>query len=140
MEEARVVAWFVVGLRREAIRLAKKHKRLREHELLILNQRLRDDAAGEVVAEMIDTVAANANTFAEVEQNLFVEEMLSLLTPPQKKVIQATILDEVTEQELANEMGVSKQAVSRMRERALNRLRKYLVLDKPDRQVEPRQG
>lgn len=134
------MAWFVVGLRNEAIRLAKKHKRLREHELLILNQRLRDDAAGEVVAEMIDTVAANANTLAEVEQNLFVEEMLSLLTPPQKKVIQATILDEVTEQELANEMGVSKQAVSRMRERALNRLRKYLVLDKPDRQVEPRQG
>lgn len=134
------MAWFVVGLRNEAIRLAKKHKRLREHELLILNQRLRDDAAGEVVAEMIDTVAANANTLAEVEQNLFVEEMLSLLTPPQKKVIQATILDEVTEQELANEMGVSKQAVSRMKERALKRLRKYLILDKPDRQVEPRQG
>lgn len=134
------MAWFVVGLRREAIRLAKKHKRLRERELLILNQRLRDDTAGEVVAEMIDTVAANANTLAEVEQNLFVEEMLSLLTPPQKKVIQATILDEVTEQELASEMGVSKQAVSRMRERALNRLRKYLVLDKPDRQVEPRKG
>ncbi|MEW6663009.1 MAG: sigma factor-like helix-turn-helix DNA-binding protein [Bacillota bacterium] len=102
-----------------------------------MNQRLRDDAASEEVAEMVDTVAADAYTLAEVEQKLFVEERL---TPPQRKVIQATILDEVTEQELANKMGVSKQAVSRIRERALNRLRKYFVLDKPDRQVEPRQG
>ncbi|MCS5697285.1 hypothetical protein [Desulfofundulus thermocisternus] len=30
------MAWFITGLRHEAIRLAKKQKRLRERELLIL--------------------------------------------------------------------------------------------------------
>lgn len=35
LEEARIMAGFITGLRRETIRL-KKHKRLQEHELLIL--------------------------------------------------------------------------------------------------------
>jgi len=65
LEEARVVAWFVTGLRHEAIRLAKKYKRLREHELLILNARLKEDAGSDSIAEMVDTVASTTDTLAK---------------------------------------------------------------------------
>lgn len=130
LEEARVVAWFVTGLRHEAIRLAKKHKRLREHELLILNEQLRD-AGGEVIAEMVDTVVSTMDTLAQVEERLFLQEALSLLTPQQKRLIIRVILEGATEQEVANEMGVTHQAVHRMKERALNKLRNVLSWTSP---------
>ena len=80
---------------------------------------------------MLDAVAAITDTFAEVQDSIFVEEAFSLLTPKQQKVIRTTVLAETTEREVANEMGVSKQAVNRIKERALKRLRKKLVLDEP---------
>jgi RNA polymerase sigma factor (sigma-70 family) len=140
LEEARVVAWFVTGLRHEAIRLAKKYKRLREHELLILNARLKEDAGSDSIAEMVDTVASTTDTLAQVEENLFLQEALSLLTPLQQKVITATILEGACEQEVANEMGITHQAVNRIKGRALNKLRKYYCPGQAHRQVEPYPG
>lgn len=80
---------------------------------------------------MLDTVAATNDTLAEAEDSMVIQEALSLLTPTQQKVIVATVLEERTEQEVANEMGVSKQAVNRMKERALNKLRKDLSWTSP---------
>lgn len=130
MEEARIVAWFLTGLRREALRLTKKHRRLQEHELLILNELLSQDAEDEVI-EMLETIGSTRDTPAEVEDKLYRQEALSLLTPQQQKVITATVLEGATEQETATKLGMSQPAVHQMKDRALNRLRKNLVLDKP---------
>jgi RNA polymerase sigma-B factor len=119
------MAWFITGLRHEAIRLAKKQKRLREHELLILNSPLSQDTEDEET-EKLDTIAAADDILAEVENSLFLQEALSLLTPQQQKVITAIVLEERTEQEVAIELGMSQPAVHQMKERALNRLRKIV--------------
>ncbi|MEW6625089.1 MAG: sigma-70 family RNA polymerase sigma factor [Bacillota bacterium] len=125
MEEARIVAWFITGLRHEAIRLAKKQKRLQEHELLILNNPLSLEAEDEET-ERLDTVAATDDIFSEVEEMIFIQEVLSLLTPQQQKVITVTVLEERTEQEVAIELGMSQPAVHQMKERALKKLRKIV--------------
>ncbi len=135
-----MVAWFVAGLRREAIRLTRKHRRMKEHELLILNEQLKGDTGGEALATMLNTVNPPADLLTQVENRLVLQEALTLLTPLQQKVVAATVLEGVTEQELAGEIGVTQQAVSRIKERALDKLRKYFVLDKPSRQVEPGPG
>lgn len=124
MEEARIAAWFLTGLRHEAGRLAKKRQRLREHELLILNKRL-DEGATDEIGEVVDTIAATTDTLNEVENEIFIQQTLSLLTPQQQKVIMATVLEGATEQEVADKIGVSKQAVNRIKKRALDRLRKH---------------
>ncbi|MEW6698602.1 MAG: sigma-70 family RNA polymerase sigma factor [Bacillota bacterium] len=124
------MAWFITGLRLEAIRLAKKHKRLQEHELLILNDLLSQDAEDEAT-EMLDTIAATDDILAEVEDSVFLEEALALLTPQQQKVITATVLEGYKEQEVAEKLGMSQPAVHQMKERALKRLRKHFVLDEP---------
>ncbi|MEW6274887.1 MAG: sigma-70 family RNA polymerase sigma factor [Bacillota bacterium] len=124
------MAWFITGLRHEAIRLAKKHKRLQEHELLILNDLLSQDAEDEAT-EMLDTIAATDDILAEVEDSVFLEEALALLTPQQQKVITATVLEGYKEQEVAEKLGMSQPAVHQMKERALKRLRKHFVLDEP---------
>ena len=124
------MVWFMTGLRREAIRLAKKHKRLREHELLILNDPISQDAEDEST-EMIDTIASSNDVFLEVEDSVFLQEALSLLTPQQQKIITATALEELPENEAAIRFGMSQPAVHQMKERALKKLKKHFVLDKP---------
>lgn len=118
----------MTGLRHEVTRLAKKHRRLKKHELLILDEF--NQNTGDESARIIDTIAANSNTAAEAENSLFLQEALSLLTPEQKKVILATVLEGVTEQKAAKELGMSQQAVNRIKKRALNRLRKHFIMDK----------
>jgi len=56
-EEARAIAWFLTGLRREAIRLTKKYRQLDEHELLILNGPVPQSIDGDKLT-MIDVIPA----------------------------------------------------------------------------------
>lgn len=97
------------------------------HELLILDEF--NQNTGDESARIIDTIAANSDTAAEAENSLFLQEALSLLTPEQKKVVLATVLEGVTEQKTAKELGMSQQAVNRIKKRALNRLRKHFFQD-----------
>lgn len=138
LEEAQIVSWFITGLRHEAIRLAKKHKELRQKELLILNEQVKNN--GDDYGDLLDTLIAKSDTPAEAEARIFLQEAFLLLTSLQKKIIMETVLEGATEMEIARRMGISHQAVSRLKERGLKRLRKELVLDKPNRQEEPYPG
>ncbi len=119
------MAWFLTGLRREACRLAKKHRRLKERELLILDGPVKWNVENNGIS-MVDTIAAVVDTFTEAEETIFIHDMLSTLTSQQQKVIMATVIKGVTEREVALELGMSQPAVHQMKERALNRLRKKL--------------
>ena len=124
------MVWFITGLRHETIRLAKKQERLREHELFILNKRLSGNDEDELT-EMLDTIADPSNTIIEVENLIFLQEALSLLTPRQQQIIKAIIMEEQTESVVAIKLGISQSAVHQVKERALNQLKKHFVLDKP---------
>lgn len=124
------MAWFITGIRHEAIRLGKKNKRLKEHELLILNDSISQDTDDEVT-EMLDTIAAKSDILAAVEDTVFIQEALLLLTLQQQKVLMSTVLEGRTEQEVAEQLKISQPVVHRLKERALKRLKKHFVLDKP---------
>jgi len=128
-EEARIMTWFSKGLRHEWMRLGKKQKKQQLHELLILNRKITNN--GNEVTEIINTISCDANTTSEAIQTVFIEDMLSQLTSQQQAVIVSTVLNDVPEKDVANEMGVSQPSVNKMKHRALKQLRKYLLLD-PD--------
>ena len=94
--------------------MSKKHKRLRDHERLILNDLISKNAEDEVT-EMLDTIAAANDTLTEAEDVVFIQEALSLLTPQQQKVIVATVLEECTEQKVAEQLGISQPVVHRLK-------------------------
>ena len=137
-EEAKIITWFEVGLRHEAIRLSKKHHRLLKHELLILNQPIKFNGEDDSI-EMIDTLqdgyerfyklAGIHDPFFEVERNIYLKDILSVLTFQQNRVITAIIMEGRTETETAKRLGMSQPAVHRMKNRALLRLRKKYILD-----------
>ncbi|TYP57880.1 RNA polymerase sigma factor [Thermosediminibacter litoriperuensis] len=124
-EDARIAAWFLKGLKREAIRLYLKQKKLKQHELLILNNRVGRDADGES-PELIDTLADGIDVLSRVEDRIFVREALMLLTARQQKVIMATVFEGATEKEVAERLGISQPAVNKIKNRALSKLKKYL--------------
>ncbi len=137
-EEAKLITWFEVGLRHEAIRLSKKHQRLLKHELLILNQPVRFNDEDNNV-ELIDTfhetnelgkLLVKNDPCYEVESSIFIQEMLTPLTRQQKRVIIEIVLEGRTEIEAAKRLGVSQPAVHKMKERALNVLRERYCVDK----------
>ncbi|NLI14363.1 MAG: sigma-70 family RNA polymerase sigma factor [Peptococcaceae bacterium] len=119
------MAWFLTGLRREAIRLTKKYRQLDEHELLILNCPVTQSIDGDKLT-MIDVIPAAVDVPGEAEGMVFVREALLLLTPQEQRVVKATILDGFTELEASKELGISQPVVHRAKERALNKLRKVL--------------
>lgn len=140
LEEAQIISWFLTGLRHEAIRLAKKHKKMRQQELFILNEQVRNDHGDDDFCFMSDRLIADSDTPAEAEERIFLHEAFLLLTALQKRIIVETILEGATEMEIAKRMNISHQAVSRIKERGLKRLRKQFVLDKPNQQVESYPG
>lgn len=98
--------------------------------MLILNGLISQDAEDEAT-EMLDIVAAGSDTLAEAEDAVFLQEVLSLLTEKQQKVITATVLKGATEKEVARKLRMSQPAVHQIKERALNSLKKHFVLDEP---------
>lgn len=80
---------------------------------------------------MIDVIPAAVDVPGEAEGMVFIQKALSLLTPQEQRVLKATILDGFTEREVAGKLRVSQPVVHRVKERALNKLRKHFVLDEP---------
>jgi hypothetical protein len=62
LEEAKIITWFQVGLYREFIRLSKKHRRLLENELLILNEPIGFNSEGKDI-ETLDMLPENNKLF-----------------------------------------------------------------------------
>ncbi|WP_347490010.1 sigma-70 family RNA polymerase sigma factor [Desulfoscipio sp. XC116] len=128
-KEARAIAWFLTGLRREAIRLAKKYRQLDERELLILDGPAEQNADSDALS-LIDTIFTAEDVSNSAEDAVFIQKALSLLTPQEQMVIKATILDGFTERETARELEVSQPVVHRIKNRALNKLH-HFILDEP---------
>jgi len=91
-EEARAIAWFLTGLRHEAIRLTKKYRQMDKHELLLLNGPASQSTDPDKLT-MIDVIPAAVDVPGEAEGMVFIQEALLLLTPQEQRVVQATILD-----------------------------------------------
>ncbi len=111
-------------MRHESIRLSRQRKRLDSRELLILNA---DSIRDEQGAQMMDQLAATNDTASEAEANMRIEELLHLLTEKQRIVICCVVFDGIPEHIVAAALRMSQQAVHRLKERALKRLREYMA-------------
>ncbi|TEB14062.1 RNA polymerase sigma factor SigB [Pelotomaculum sp. FP] len=76
---------------------------------------------------MLDSIPAAVDVPGEAEGILFIQEALLLLTPQEQRVVKTTILDGFTEREAAKELRISQPVVHRTKERALKKLRQYLI-------------
>lgn len=108
-QEAQIVTWVAIGLKHEAIKLSKKRNRIQSKELLIL-----DDP-------MLTTKQPLVSCSFAPEDDLILRDALSLLTKQQQRVIWGLLIG-INECEMAEIMGISKQAVNRIKHRALTKI------------------
>ena len=140
VEEAQIVSWFLKGLHNEAMRLSKKRREIYQKELLILNKTNRNIYDDKKFVDLADLLIATNNTQAEAESRIMFQEAFVQLTELQKRVIIETVLDGATEKEIAKRIGITHQAVSRLKKRGIKKLKKYFVPDNPNRQEEKYPG
>ena len=126
IEEARIIAWFNTCLKNEAIRLVKKQKYLTSHEMLTLDAPLYLNTE-DGFRTLLDSLVFDNDIRAEVENLIIIQDALSKLTLRQKKVIISTVINNVTEKDTANALGVSQPAVHKAKEQALDKLRKIFA-------------
>ena len=112
-------SWLIKVIYAKAADYHRKARRLRQHEELILNS---EDERGR---ELIDRVSStsSAEDFSNVEVHLWLDS----LPEQERDVLIGLILRDQTEQEVAREMGISRQSVSRHKQRAIQRLRDEMV-------------
>lgn len=121
--DAEMIAWLATGIQRESARLSKHRKRLHNHELLTLNAPTTVD--GE---ELLNCIATTSDTAAEAIGNTFVNEILSLLSRKQRIVVFETVIEDVPERVVADELGLSQQSIHRLKIRALRRLKMHFLM------------
>jgi len=111
--------WLIKVIYAKAADYHRKTKRLRQHEELILNS---EDERGH---ELIDRVPSpsSAEDFSDVEVHLWLDS----LPEQERDVLIGLILRDQTEQEVAREIGISRQSVSRLKQQAIQRLRDEMV-------------
>mgnify|MGYP001954163956 CR=1 FL=1 len=122
-QEARFVAWLLRGLHRQTCRLARRARHQRQREMLLLNHPLSRDNPE---TECLDLVPSSVDVYEQAEDRMLLQAFhscMSELTLLQQKVVQAVLLEGVTEQEMARELGISQQSVNRIKRRAINRLK-----------------
>lgn len=72
----------------------------------------------------LDTVEDKLIT--SIDDSILFTQLLDKLTPLQKKVIEDSILKDKLYKEIAEELGISRQAVNKLKNRAIKNLKEYL--------------
>ena len=80
---------------------------------------------GEVTA--LDVLGSEDKGFEQVDQRLLLESALHVLNEREKQIIQWTFLENKSQREVGEALGISQMHVSRIQKKAIEKLRKVLA-------------
>ncbi len=83
------------------------------------------EASGEAMMPDRDTPSVEEQEIAEI-MSKELRRCIALLTPPEQDLIHAIFYDEATEDEVGKMLGISQQAVSKRKERIIEKLRRLI--------------
>jgi len=106
--DAGIIAYINTSIKHKYIILSKKNCKITNSET-----ELNTDFFGE-------------NPYNTVDDKLFIQEILDKLPVFQKDVIKKIYINNIAENDLAKQLRISRQAINRTKNRALNNLRKFL--------------
>ena len=68
-------------------------------------------------------------TDANMEENIFIEDLLNTLPEVQKTIIKEKYIKDHSDIEIAKKLNITRQAVNRSKNRAIENLKKYLCVN-----------
>lgn len=108
-KEGCIVGYITNSLKYKYIRLSKKYSNISNTEI-------------ELNEEITRTVINN-----NIEIQIVVSSLLNKLPEKQKKILKRIFIDGYNESEIAKELYISRQAVNKIKKKALENLKHYLV-------------
>ncbi len=129
IEEARIVSYIEIGIRREAYRLHRKNSRIKQNELLILDKPVYGDDTCDNILIPLDIVPSG-DTMDDLIDELSFEQMLLILNKYERMIVRLTIKKGIPQKQIAGILGMSQKTVSKYKRKAYDKLKEYVLHDK----------
>ncbi|MBN8194119.1 RNA polymerase sigma factor SigB [Bacillus sp. NTK074B] len=97
----------------------------RSYQALSVDHSIEADSEGSTVT-ILDIVGDQDEGYEKVNQRLVLEKVLYVLTDREKAIIQHTYLDNLSQKEAGEKLGISQMHVSRLQRRAIKKLREAI--------------
>ncbi|MHA6259817.1 RNA polymerase sigma factor SigB [Sporosarcina sp. CAU 1771] len=97
----------------------------RSYQALSMDHRFGDDSEGGAVT-LFDLVGGSDEGYETIDRNMIVENVLDVLTEREKQIIQHTYIEELSQKETGELLGISQMHVSRLQRKAIKKLQKAI--------------
>lgn len=108
-----IVGYINMSIKNRYINLSKKYC-----QIYNLEMELNEDI----------NIKGNENIYISVENKIFIKDILNKLTSLQKEVVIKKFFKEYKDNEIAKQLGISRQAVNRIKNRALKKMKLECVV------------
>jgi RNA polymerase sigma-B factor len=96
------------------------------YQAVSVDQNLEMGSEGSTVTRL-DMLGSSDEGFEKVDQKLLLQSVFHILTEREKEIIQCTFIDNKSQKETGEELGISQMHVSRLQKKAIEKLRKELA-------------
>ncbi|MTH55161.1 RNA polymerase sigma factor SigB [Bacillus mangrovi] len=101
----------------------------KSYQALSVDHSIEADPDGSTVT-ILDIVGSQDDGFERVNQRMMLESVLHVLSDREKQIIQLTFIENKSQKEAGEELGISQMHVSRLQRRAIHKLKEALAADK----------
>ncbi|GIN63520.1 RNA polymerase sigma-B factor [Robertmurraya siralis] len=100
----------------------------KSYQALSINHTFEADSDGGTVT-LLDIVGKEDSGYEKVNQRLVLEKVLYVLTDREREIVQYTYLDNLSQKETGEKLGISQMHVSRLQRRAIKKLKEAILAD-----------
>ncbi|MBP3041005.1 RNA polymerase sigma factor SigB [Bacillaceae bacterium Marseille-Q3522] len=100
----------------------------KSYHALSVDHPIEADADGGTVT-LLDIVGKEEEGFEKVNQKLVLEKVLHVLSEREKQIIQYTYLDNMTQKDVGEKLGISQMHVSRLQRNAIKKLKEAIQME-----------
>jgi RNA polymerase sigma-B factor len=100
----------------------------KSYHALSVDHTFEADSEGGTVT-LLDIVGSVDSGYEKVNQRLVLEKVLHVLTDREREIIQCTYLDNLSQKETGDKLGISQMHVSRLQRRAIKKLKEAILSD-----------
>lgn len=98
----------------------------RSYQALSMDHTLKADAEGGTVT-LFDLVGSTDDGYENTDQRMIVAEALEILSEREKQIIQHTYMDQLSQKETGELLGISQMHVSRIQRKAIKKLQQAIL-------------
>lgn len=100
----------------------------KSYQALSVDHTFESDSEGGTMT-LLDIVGNVDSGYEKVNQRLVLDKILHVLTEREREIIQSTFLDNLSQKETGDKLGISQMHVSRLQRRAIKKLREAILSD-----------